>query len=94
MPDELVRTADEVYVRLHGPERWYRHDYSEAELMRWAERIRASGAKRAWIYFNNDYEGFAPRNALTMRRLLGNCAASEKAVGVNIATRDRHRSRR
>jgi uncharacterized protein YecE (DUF72 family) len=70
LPNDLVRTADEVYLRLHGPERWYRHDYSQEELIVWAETIRASGAKRAWIYFNNDYEAFAPRNALAMRRLL------------------------
>ncbi|MGO4677401.1 DUF72 domain-containing protein [Bosea sp. 2YAB26] len=72
LPDDLVRTADEVYLRLHGPERWYRHDYSDDELKIWADKIHASGANRAWIYFNNDYEGFAPKNALAMRRLLEN----------------------
>ena len=70
IPDELVRTAEDVYLRMHGPVRWYRHDYSTVELKRWAERITASGAKRTWIYFNNDYEANAPRNAATMRRLL------------------------
>ncbi|HEV2503729.1 MAG TPA: DUF72 domain-containing protein [Mesorhizobium sp.] len=70
LPDTLVRTADDVYVRLHGPERWYRHDYSQAELTAWADRIRDSGAARAWVYFNNDYNGFAPQNALIMRKLL------------------------
>ena len=70
LPDALIRTADEVYLRLHGPERWYRHDYSRAELKKWADRIRSSGAKRAWIYFNNDYEAYAPKNAVTMRRLM------------------------
>lgn len=70
LPDELVRTADDVYLRLHGPERWYRHNYSKDELSKWADRIKSSGAKRAWIYFNNDYEAHAPRNAATMRRLL------------------------
>ena len=70
LPDVLVRTADDVYVRLHGPERWYRHDYTGDELTKWADKIRASGAKRVWVYFNNDYEGFAPKNALSMRRLL------------------------
>ena len=70
LPDELVRTADEVYLRLHGPERWYRHYYSKAELAKWTARIKASGAKRAWVYFNNDNEAHAPRNAGTMRRLL------------------------
>ena len=72
LPEELIRTADDVYLRMHGPVRWYRHDYSTEELKRWAERITASGAKRAWIYFNNDYEANAPRNAATMRRLLAN----------------------
>ena len=70
LPDELVRTADDVYLRLHGPERWYRHNYSKIELSKWADRIKGSGAKRVWIYFNNDYEAYAPRNAATMRRLL------------------------
>ena len=70
LPDVLVCTTDDVYVRLHGPERWYRHDYSESELKDWANKIRDSGAKRAWVYFNNDYEGFAPENAVVMRRLL------------------------
>ena len=50
----MVRTADDVYLRMHGPVRWYRHDYSTEELKRWAERIKASGAKRTWVYFNND----------------------------------------
>ena len=71
LPDELVRTANEIYVRLHGPKRWYRHDYSKAELAVWAERIKTSGAKRAWIYFNNDNEAHAPKNATALRRMLG-----------------------
>jgi uncharacterized protein YecE (DUF72 family) len=70
LPDDLVRTADEIYLRMHGPMRWYRHDYSKAELVQWAEKIATSGAKRSWIYFNNDYEANAPKNAATMRRLL------------------------
>ena len=76
LPDVLVHTADEIYVRFHGPERWYRHDYSHSELAVWADRIRGCGASRAWLYFNNDYNSFAPKNALTMRQLLdtrGSC---------------------
>ncbi|PWJ86937.1 uncharacterized protein YecE (DUF72 family) [Mesorhizobium loti] len=70
LPNVLVRTADDVYLRLHGPERWYRHDYTTDELTTWVDKIRASGARRVWVYFNNDYEGLAPKNARTMRRLL------------------------
>ena len=79
LPDELIRTADEVYVRLHGPVRWYRHDYSEEELGKWAEQIRASGAKRAWIYFNNDYDAYATRNAKALHGLLAKARRPSRA---------------
>lgn len=70
LPDELVRTADDVYVRFHGTKQWYRHDYSKEELETWAARIRDSGAKRVWAYFNNDRDGHAIANARTLSRLL------------------------
>ena len=70
IPDKLVRTADDIYVRLHGTTRWYRHDYSDEELAAWAEKIRTSGAKRAWIYFDNDRDAHAIKNAKTLMRML------------------------
>ena len=36
-----------------------------------AVRVRASGAKRVWAYFNNDGGGNAVRNAHTLRAVLG-----------------------
>ena len=80
LPDELVQTADEIYVRLHGPKRWYRHDYSKAELAIWAGRIKASGAKRAWVYFNNDNDAHAPKNAITLRRMLGRVPTGKPTI--------------
>jgi uncharacterized protein YecE (DUF72 family) len=79
LPDELIRTADEIYVRLHGPKRWYRHDYSKEELTEWATRIRASGAERAWVYFNNDNDARAPKNAIALRRMLARSATLRRA---------------
>ena len=70
LPDELVRTADDVYIRFHGPERWYRHDYSPEEITVWAQRIRESGAKTTWAYFNNDRECYAIKNAHELLRQL------------------------
>jgi uncharacterized protein YecE (DUF72 family) len=70
LPDELVKTADEVYIRFHGPTRWYRHDYSKEELAVWTQRIRASGATTVWAYFNNDREGYAIKNARELLRQL------------------------
>lgn len=70
LPDVLVKTADDIYIRLHGKERWYRHDYSKAELNEWKDRIKAAGAKRAWIYFDNDFRAYAPKNARALSKLL------------------------
>jgi uncharacterized protein YecE (DUF72 family) len=70
LPDELVRTADDVYVRFHGTETWYRHDYSDEELLVWADQIRASEAKTAWVYFNNDRDGYAIKNAKRLAEIL------------------------
>ncbi|MBW6424908.1 DUF72 domain-containing protein [Rhizobium sp. XQZ8] len=70
LPDELVRTSDDIYVRFHGTQQWYRHDYSDAELTVWAQRIRESGAKAAWIYFNNDRDGNSIKNAKRLSELL------------------------
>lgn len=71
LPDELVLTSDVLYVRFHGTSRWYRHDYSTRELEAWAERILDSDAKEAWVYFNNDRDGFALNNAQELREMLG-----------------------
>jgi uncharacterized protein YecE (DUF72 family) len=70
LPDELVKTADDVYVRFHGTTRWYRHDYSKEELAVWTRRIKDSGATRVWAYFNNDREGYAIKNARELVRQL------------------------
>src|SRR5688572_15241421 len=70
LPDALIKTADDVYVRFHGTKRWYRHDYTAEELAVWTQRIRASGARRVWAYFNNDREGYAIRNARELMRQL------------------------
>ena len=70
LPDELVRTADDIYVRFHGTKTWYRHDYSDEELLIWVDRILASGAETTWVYFNNDRDGYSIKNAKRLAELL------------------------
>ena len=70
LPDVLVETADDIYVRFHGVTRWYRHDYSQDELEVWADRIRQAKARRVWVYFNNDFDGYAIKNAKMLADLL------------------------
>ena len=64
-------TADWTFVRFHGGTRGRRGNYSAAELREWAERLRAwSATHEVFAYFNNDWEGFAPRNAKFLERVL------------------------
>ncbi len=70
LPDTLVKTSDELYVRFHGTTRWYRHDYTRDELSEWVRKIEDSGAHTVWAYFNNDRDCHAIRNARQFLRLL------------------------
>lgn len=70
LPDAVIKTSDDIYIRFHGVERWYRHDYSDDELRDWARRICSSNPKRIWIYFNNDFNGYAIKNATAMENIL------------------------
>ena len=67
----LERTADWTFIRFHRGHRGRRGNYSETELREWAARIRAlRDEAEVFAYFNNDWEGFAPRNARRLRSLL------------------------
>jgi uncharacterized protein YecE (DUF72 family) len=68
-PCEL--TADFTIVRMHYGARGRRGNYSETELREWAGRI-ATWSREAdvFVYFNNDWEAFAPRNARRLKQLL------------------------
>ena len=68
----LVATADFAYVRFHGSTGLYYSCYSDEELADWAKRLAnlAQNLKAIYIYFNNDAEAFAVRNAITLRRYL------------------------
>lgn len=75
LPCVLRATARFVYVRLHGPHghHLYAGSYSDADLHWWADRIREweSQGRDVLVYFNNDGEGNAVRNAETLEGILG-----------------------
>ncbi|MDB6071682.1 MAG: hypothetical protein JWL81_2853 [Verrucomicrobiales bacterium] len=70
LPDKLVLTSPEIYIRFHGKAGWYRHHYTDSELSEWLARVRGSGAERVWAYFNNDFEGHAIDNARNFQKML------------------------
>ena len=75
LPCVLRATTDVVYVRLHGPshDHLYGGSYSEDDLRWWGDRIREwqDAGRDVFAYFNNDGDGNAVRNALSLKRILG-----------------------
>jgi uncharacterized protein YecE (DUF72 family) len=64
-------TADWTYVRFHRGNRGRRGNYSERELEEWKRRIAAWRTHvEVFAYFNNDWEAFAPRNAMWLAERL------------------------
>ncbi|MGQ9508548.1 MAG: DUF72 domain-containing protein [Thermodesulfobacteriota bacterium] len=65
-------TSNFVYLRLHGGEVLYGSNYSDRELIGWAEKITRwkTKAKEVFVYFNNDAFGFAVKNALTLAKFI------------------------
>lgn len=67
-----VFTADWTFVRFHYGSRGRRGNYSEGELREWTSKFRQWREEvDVFVYFNNDWEVFAVRNALRMKELLG-----------------------
>ncbi len=66
-------TGSFVYIRRHGAGGLYAGAYPRAALQRDAERIRGwvAEGRSVFVYFNNDAEANAVRDALTLRELLG-----------------------
>jgi uncharacterized protein YecE (DUF72 family) len=68
-PTPEVLTTDWTYLRFHHGRRGRRGNYSETELREWAAKVRGLTVD-VYAYFNNDWETFAPPNALRLRALV------------------------
>jgi uncharacterized protein YecE (DUF72 family) len=65
-------TTDWTFIRFHCGSRGLRGNYSESELEEWGQRIEVwRRAYDVYAYFNNDWEGFAIRNGLWLKKRLG-----------------------
>jgi uncharacterized protein YecE (DUF72 family) len=70
LPSKMEVTTDFAYVRFHGRDNWYNHDYSDQELGGWASRIKQLDTEDVYCFFNNDQGGYAPRNCLKLKKML------------------------
>jgi uncharacterized protein YecE (DUF72 family) len=70
-------TARSIYIRFHGPNGRYNTSYDEKTLRQFAVLFRQwlGQGHELWIFFNNDFYGFAIQNALRLEALLREDAA-------------------
>lgn len=61
--EPVVTTTSWGYLRLRRP------DYSDEDLERWAEHVRATGWDRAMVFFKHEDEGAGPRMAMRFKEL-------------------------
>jgi uncharacterized protein YecE (DUF72 family) len=71
-PNCEVITTDFVYLRFHGPEKLYASGYASDFLQAYAGKIAEwlAQGKTVWAFFNNDFHGFAVKNADQLRTMV------------------------
>lgn len=71
-PEVRHVTADFDYIRMHGPEKLFASKYSHEQLEDWGGYIRSISpdVKKVYIYFNNDFHGYALENAKELADML------------------------
>ena len=80
--EEIPLTSDTAYFRFHGrnAEMWwngnvetrYCYNYSPEEIQELAVKIKAAAEKTSLLFafFNNHWQGYAPKNATDMKKAL------------------------
>ncbi|HEY4206729.1 MAG TPA: DUF72 domain-containing protein [Puia sp.] len=65
-------TGKDVYLRFHGPDGSYASSYSGKALHKYARKCIdwATAGHTVWVFFNNDINGYALKNAATLRDLI------------------------
>lgn len=70
LPRQVMSSGKIFYLRMHGKKSWYKGNYTTSNLRDWLSAIEQKKFQQIWIYFNNDIGGYAPKNALSLNRLL------------------------
>jgi uncharacterized protein YecE (DUF72 family) len=71
-PYAEVITANFSYIRLHGHTELYASNYTEEQLKHYAGLIKKLNKTNipVYLYFDNDFEGYAVKNALQIIKML------------------------
>jgi uncharacterized protein YecE (DUF72 family) len=83
MPRRFEITSDFTYIRMHLPSQGL--GYGKRALQQWAERAADWTARGldVFVYFNNDMEGHAIKDAQTLHHLIGGGKAGIRTRGAD-----------
>ena len=72
LPRVMEVTTSFAYIRMHSGGAITEGNYEEPMLQWWAEQVREMlNDVDVYVYFNNDYKGFAVKNAIRLKELVG-----------------------
>ena len=71
-PEMRRLTANTAYIRMHGPEKLFASSYSPQQLEELGNYIHKISKKvdKIYVYFNNDFHGYALENAQELMRIV------------------------
>jgi len=80
-------TTDLVYVRLHGHTDTYVSKYNKNSLNAWAHKILQwhEQEKQVYVYFDNDAQAAAPKNAIELQKIVENLALNHRHTASEIS---------
>ena len=69
-PTDVIGNTSHLYYRMHGYDQLYASGFSQMELTSILNKVQMmKDIERAYIYFNNDINGFATQNAERLIKL-------------------------
>jgi uncharacterized protein YecE (DUF72 family) len=71
-PYSEIITSKNIYVRFHGPGKLYASSYNDETLEAFAGKFKKWIKKghTLWVFFNNDWHGYAINNAQKLKDLM------------------------
>jgi uncharacterized protein YecE (DUF72 family) len=85
LPDEVIKTHRVMYYRFHGVPKLYLSSYKKSELISIVDSIKSErGVDEVYLYFNNDIDVAAIKNAQQIQALIDQKWSEERKLKVAI----------
>ena len=70
LPEDIMKTTNTCYVRLHGVPKLFYSGYGESQLQHIRDNILAGRFEKAFVYFNNTASNEGVLNAVDFKNIV------------------------